>query len=462
MLPIKVSTQARRARGLAAGALAVGSAAAAACHTDVNDPGIVSPAALQSSGAIPTAIAGAVGDFAYAYAGDNGNTEGIILLGGLRTDEWRNSDLFSTRLDVDRGTITTINGSVGAVFLNLNVARRSAETAVATLARVAPADYRHGLALSYDAFTYVLLAENFCSGIPFTELQSNGSSFSYGQPLTTQQVLQIAKARFDTAVAIAEKAAVDTTVTAATQASAQLVAYLARVGRARALVGLGQYDSAAASVSLVPTAFEYDIDYSANTDRENNGVYAFNTANARWSVADSEGGNGLPFITANDPRVSVSDAGGTGVDNVTELFLFNKYSGFASPIPLATGTEARLIEAEAALKRRDPSTALATLNLLRSGVGLVPLTAQTDSTAQARQLFSERAFWLFATAHRLGDMRRLIRAPSLGGYGLAFSSVFPVGPYPKGGAPYGTDANLPIPVDELNNPNFKQCIDRTL
>ena len=244
----------------------------------------------------------------------------------------------------------------------------------------APTDYRRGLALSYDAYTYVLLAENFCSGIPFTELQSNGSSFAYGQPLTTQQVFQIATARFDTAVTIAERAAADSSLGAGVQGSAQQVAYLARVGRARALVGLGQYADAAASIAPVPADFVFNIQYSANTQRENNGVYAFNAVNARWSVADDEGGNGLPFISAQDPRVPV-DSAGIGVDNVTPLWLYTTYSDYTSPIPLATGTEARLIAAEAALKSTDAAAALDVLNGLRAGVGLPALTMQTGSTA---------------------------------------------------------------------------------
>jgi hypothetical protein len=441
-------------------------AAAAACHTDVNNPGIVSPGALQTNAALPTLIAGATGDFAYAYAGDNGTTEGVILVGGLRADEWRNSDLFSTRIDVDRGTIDVNNASVAAVFANLNRARRTAQTAEASFGRLAPRDYRRALALSYDAYAYVLLAEHFCSGIPFTELQSNGSSFAYGQPLTTPQVFQIAKAKFDTAVRIAEAAAADTTQSSAVQSGALQVSYLARVGRARAFVGLGRYDSAAASTGPVPTAFAFNVEYSTNTARENNGVYAFNVVSQRWSVADKEGGNGLPFITAQDPRVP-ADSVGFGVDAFTPLYTYRPYSGYASPIPLATGIEARLIEAEASLNGQLPgggaADALARLNALRAGgpAGLTALAAQPDAASRAQQLFAERAFWLFATAHRLGDMRRLIRPVSAGGYGLPFSTVFPVGPYPKGGAPYGADANLPVPVDELNNPNFKQCIDRT-
>jgi len=38
--------------------------------------------------------------------------------------------------------------------------------------------------------------------------------------------------------------------------------------------------------------------------------------------------------------------------------------------------------------------------------------------------------------------------------------VFPTGPYFKSGLQYGTAVNYPVPIDELNNPNFRQCLDR--
>jgi hypothetical protein len=70
-------------------------------------------------------------------------------------------------------------------------------------------------------------------------------------------------------------------------------------------------------------------------------------------------------------------------------------------------------------------------------------------------LFGERARWLWLTAHRLSDLRRLIRQ-----YGRATESVFPTGPYFKQGLVYATDVNFPVPIDEQNNPKFQQCLDR--
>jgi hypothetical protein len=71
-------------------------------------------------------------------------------------------------------------------------------------------------------------------------------------------------------------------------------------------------------------------------------------------------------------------------------------------------------------------------------------------------LFNERARWLWLTAHRLGDMRRLIRQ-----YGRPANTVFPTGSYFKVNfASYGTDVNFPIPITEKQNPNFSACLDR--
>ncbi|MDX1577459.1 MAG: hypothetical protein R3266_03200, partial [Gemmatimonadota bacterium] len=70
--------------------------------------------------------------------------------------------------------------------------------------------------------------------------------------------------------------------------------------------------------------------------------------------------------------------------------------------------------------------------------------------------FEERAYWLWLTGHRLGDLRRLVRQ-----YGRAEDDVFPTGAYFKVQAgDYGDDVNLPVPFDEENNPNFQACLDR--
>ena len=63
-------------------------------------------------------------------------------------------------------------------------------------------------------------------------------------------------------------------------------------------------------------------------------------------------------------------------------------------------------------------------------------------------MFSERAFWLYTTGHRLGDLRREIRQ-----YGKTESQVFPTGSFFKGGN-FGHDVAFPVPFNEQQNPNY--------
>jgi hypothetical protein len=69
-----------------------------------------------------------------------------------------------------------------------------------------------------------------------------------------------------------------------------------------------------------------------------------------------------------------------------------------------------------------------------------------------RLLFAERARWLWLTAHRLGDLRRLVRV-----YRLDAARVYPVGVAENRTGPYGSDLAFPLPADEQNNPSFATC-----
>lgn len=71
---------------------------------------------------------------------------------------------------------------------------------------------------------------------------------------------------------------------------------------------------------------------------------------------------------------------------------------------------------------------------------------------QLGQLPSERAFWLYLTGHRLGDWRRMLRAPyNAAPYGFVTSDVYPVGG--------SLSATLEFPSPQLTspNPNYKAC-----
>lgn len=419
----------------------------------VSDPDNIPPEVLDSPSGAGTLYNGAIGDYAVAVDGSpDVDTEGQILVSELLTDMWMNSETFPTRQEVDRRRIDPKNVTLLDVFRNLNRARVSAERAATALENFSPdsaADPRIPEMRSLAAYTYLHAGENYCSGVPFSTTEPD---ITFGEPLTTSQIFDSALARFDLALA-------------APGITAE-VASLASVGRGRALVDQARFAEAAAAVAAVPTEFRFVSEHSSNTERQKNLVYRLNVSSERWSIANLEGTTGLPYRDAADPRVPffLDPDDGVGFDGSTPQFNLLKYAGLEAPVTIADGVEARLIEAEAALQAGDAVTWLGKLNELRAALAslrpetpgtLVPLTDPVTPDARVDLMFSERAFWFFATGHRLGDLRRLIRQ-----YGRAAESVFPTGEYFKGGT-YGPDVNLPIPFDELNNPRAQTgCIDR--
>ncbi len=451
----------------------------------VTIPDIVQPGQLSDSAALGTVRAGAIGDFAIAYTGDHpdgsGGTEGVIMYGGLLADEWINSETFPTRIEVDARTIQTTNADVDLWFRRMHQSRHSAENAAGRYAAFAPHDPGYAETLTLAGYTYIFFAETWCSGVPVSQLTPAGQII-FGQPLTTAQMLDTAIARFDSALAAA--AVIDTSgLTASTRAEKKGIRKnrldFASVGKARALLDLGQFANAATVASTVADSFAYVEEHSETTDRQNNGVFNGNFTDGRYAVADSEGGNGFLFRSRPDPRTPFFD-GGAGFDGSTVLWSQQRYGDRKTPITVATGVEARLIQAEAALKGGDTLAGggfYTQLNAPRTSTqrsyfdptgaapvgALTPLTTTDATTAggAVNLLFAERARWLWLTAHRLGDLRRLVRPIANGGYERAANTVFPTGPYFKVNfTNYGVDVNFPVPVTEKNNPNFTACLDR--
>ena len=175
--------------------------------------------------------------------------------------------------------------------------------------------------------------------------------------------------------------------------------------------------------------------------------------------------NALPFASSRDPRVptTIPTAGAiNGQDGQTYARTTTVY-GQLTGIDVANSIDARLIEAEVALKAGNAALWLSTLNALRAAplklgevqpAVLPPLIDPGSADARLSLLFREKAFWTFSRGQRLGDLRRLLRQ-----YGRTEANTFPQGVHYKGGN-YGTDVNLPVVTDERNNPNFKGCLDR--
>lgn len=438
----------------------------AGCSLDemlqVEDPDVATPGSLDNLQALPAVLAGAKSEFQVAYSGSTG-AEGQINLSGMFADELLNAESFPTRIEVDQRNVRVDNATAQGLFRQLARARASAEFAAGKFEKFDPGTEGHSEALSLNGYAVILFGENYCAGVPFSRVTESGETI-YGEPLTTEQMFDTAIAKFDDALGFA--------------GGNEDLEKLARVGKARAQLALGLFAEAAATIggpAGVDDEFIYLVEHSENSGREQNGVFVFMAISERWTVSDNEGINGLPYRSDNDPRVPYrrSPATDVGFDNFTPQFDQMKYPDRGADVPLATGLEARLIEAEADLRNGDNVGWLATLNALRAsppsytGVDAGDLGALADpGTPAARENlhFKERAYWLWLTSHRLGDLRRMVKF-----YGRAQSAVFPTGPYPRSniGGQYGSDVNLPLPIDEGNNPNVSktpgglpECLDR--
>lgn len=455
----------------------------AACDVDsvleVEDPDVTLPQTLRDPSNLAALRGSVIADFQVGYGGA-GQTEGLTIATGLLTDEFYHAGTFQHNRELDLRTVPESNTATTNAFRGLQRARASAEFALGAYeASELKNTAAHAEMASLAGYTYLLIAEAFCSGVPFSTQGADGT-LAAGMPLSTAEMFAKAAGYFDQALAIAQAAG------SGPQTN------LARVGRARVLLNQNRYADAAAAVAGVPRDYVYLIEHSENTTRQNNGINGLTIVRREYGIASNQGQNGLPFrqgtaTAGQDPRTpwSVSNAG--GADPRIYHWTQQRFSARGTANVLASGVEASLIRAEAVLNRGASAAYVDTLNSLRAsattiltgfranvptaaaGTTLAPLTAPASAAARVDQFFAERASWTYGMSQRLPSLRRLVRQ-----YGRSANSVFPTGSYTRPGrntgngtftgevafGTYGNDVNFPLPIDEQNNPNFQQCQNR--
>ena len=469
-----------------------------ACNTDklvaVEDPNQLRPVDVDNIASTPQLVQGAIRQFVGGYSGFG--DDAFLSASAVITDEFYYGDTFTTRQAADIRSLqpTALGNLSDNAFSRHQQSRINARRAVAQVTKyTAPstgaADSATRATLrAFEGYVYVTLSEGWCAAVPFSIVPDTGvvdpSVIQNGSPIGTAEMNDTAVTRFDQALAFNANQ------------------NLAKIGKARALLNNAKYALAGASVASVPTTYVYRLEHSANSGSENNPLVALQQ-NGRYGVANLEGGTtatgtvlrpdlnpppatglnaeGLAFRGAADPRIP-NILGRNCFTSSIRCFYNQNYPDFDADVPFASGVEARLIEAEAALQANDIPTYLSKLNALRvsstsllavlyptqkqtfftSGAvkSLDPLVDPADPTASAAsqfaarraQLFSERAFWLFNTGHRQGDLRRLVR-----NYNLTTQQVFPSGLFFRGGS-YGNDVAYPVPFNEQNNTNFNPSV----
>jgi len=416
------------------------------CDTDdlleVPDPDVVSTPVFTDPTNLSSVLGGARREFARAYAGEQNDEGGQIHMSGTFADEMHHSGTFTTRQDLDARRMELNNGTLEEGFFELHRGRNHTELGASLFA---DSDEAGGAAhvelLALAGFSYIMFAENYCSGVPFSNIPLTGEA-TFGAPETTNQILQRALDRFSEAGSLS--------------GASGDVADLIAVGEGRALLNQGDYTGAAQAVSGVDSGVEFLVAYNAAAQTTNNGVFNLVNEEKRWSVTGNEGTNGLPyFLGGDDPRLPATEAG-NGANQDFIHFGQLKYPSLGADIPLATGVEARLIEAEAALAAEDRDEFFRIhneeLRSLHEELDALEDTGQTMAELVDIH-FDERARWLWLTSHRLGDLRRLVTQ-----YGRSADDVYPVGETIQSTL-YGDQLSMPVPFSEQNNPSYdpSQC-----
>ncbi len=422
----------------------------------VTDPDIINPDDVNSAEGSIALANGAIGTF----RSTTGGGESIWLFGGLLADEWSTSSTFIQNDEADQRRVQEFNASVTGMLRNLYRSRTRANEAITALKTYSP-NSRALLAELYMARGYVemQLALDFCNGIPIGA--TNVIPPDNGSPKSNQEVFTLAAVSLDSALGFANGA----------DAQSVLMNRAIRVVRGRVALALGDYAMAGTLVAGLPTSFVYQHTFSLTTST--NTIWGQGLSSRRYSVGDSVEGNrrdipvanAIPFASARDPRLPVVTPT-TGAINGQDGLTYTRTTttwGQLTALDVANGVDARMIEAEAALKNNNPTQWLAIHNALRAAppklgeIQSAALPALVDPGTEVGRVllhFREKAFWTFGRGQRLGDMRRLIRQ-----YARTEANTFPQGVHYKGGS-YGTDVNFQVSTDERNNPNYKGCTNR--
>ncbi|HET9985372.1 MAG TPA: RagB/SusD family nutrient uptake outer membrane protein [Longimicrobiales bacterium] len=363
-------------------ALALGLLPLAACSLDVTNPGPINDSALHTPQAVPPIVAGANYNMSRMM---NTSLEVVSLVSGelSHSGSYPNEGLYA------RGILRPED--VDGIWGSVHRARWTAEDATAKLRDLLGDDYGS----SSDAARANLYAGigNRTSGELLCEAVIDG-----GAPQARTVHFERADTFFARAASIAAASGDDDVVAAA------------HGGRAAVLAWLGKWDQAVQEAALVPTNFVYTAAFSdAHSDTQNDLWYETHSR-AEYTVA-----NTLFADAHGDPRTPwdtiYAGSGKPAVGpNGTVVLRQKKYDDGSASVPVVQGTEARLIQAEAALRSGNVAGAMTFINQARAAYGLAALAAPANADEAWITLERERGATTWLQARRLWDLSRWMEA----------------------------------------------------
>jgi len=397
--------------------------AAAACNRllEVDNPGRVPVESLSDPSMAGVLDASALGSFECAFAqyvATAGVLSGEYVISNFFVDSniwgWRGVEILTAAGSCPTARTTTSLG----FYAPMQTSRYLAEKAITTISDFTDAQVPNRTRMLaelniYDGYAYVLLGEGMC------QMTVDG-----GPAMTKQDTWKAAVQHFTDGLALAQTA------------NNTDLQNMARVGRARAELGLGDLAAAATDALAVPTGYVHNAGYSETTVARENRIFNMTIRNDYLSVGPNY--RNLTVAGRADPRVKATNTTRLGQDAVTAQWQQQKYTGNgAASIPIASWIEAQLIYAEAV----GGQAARDAINRVRA-VSAVPALDGSEGTDITAIVLEERRRQLFSEGQRLGDMLRK-------------NIPFPSGVNHKGQS-YGPVTCVPLPnVETQNNPNFK-------
>lgn len=393
---------------------------------EVEHPGVIDAGTIDPVVEAETFSLSAQTNFFNAY--DN-----VVVYGAFFTGEAWVDDTYAGRKDVGRRSVNDRDALLVAdLYQPLALAATSnldvLESLAGTEKEVSVSSARAALHLG---FSLQLMAETFCQGV-----------LAVGAPMTQEETAREAIRYLLQAVELAN---------AVGQPNFALAAH---VGLARAYLQVGDYAAAAAAASRVPAEFRYDatkVDDASSWDRVGNTIFYYTAARPNLVVppyyralADDR----VPFGLLTDP--AGQPVGGQG--GMLAYFYQRKYAGFAAPVRLASGLEARYLGAEAELKLGNAALAIALAEERRSAFPMAQDGDAVDFVADAsplRDLLDQKARDFYLEGKHMGDW---VRNPEATPYVLPAGIGYYDAVY--GGTVGGATCFVLPAVERENNPNF--------
>lgn len=389
--------------------LALGMAVLPACDLGVFDPGTIEDVDIDEPISIQPLIIGAERNFGRATTGERPG--GLYGAGAFLTDELVHSGQFVGIRDWnDALGIPDDVAETQARWANGQNARFTAEEADRRIRGILEAEGENPEASTpvaqaslWAGFSNRVLGDAFCDAV-----------IDGGPLLPHTAFYERALDYFNAARSVASAVGNDSLVTAA------------QAGIAQTQMMLGNWDAAVAAAGAVPTDYVHEMRHSDNASIEYNGLHELflrDTQASVWGTPFAEWGVDLSGENdgAGDPRVvfsSRNDAGDVviGGDQRRENWFPEKYPARSTNVPIAKGTEMRLIEAEAALVQAgDADAAMQRVNVVRTFRGLDEVSA--ISTDEAWFLLQrERGIELWVEGRRLPDVRRWQQTPGFANF----------------------------------------------